>query len=109
MDGGARDSQPLDVLRPSSEDRLDSWKEIAAHLKRSVRTSRPWEAEEDLLELRQQMQSCDSQIALDVEDVTLVDATAVRFLADCESERVTMQRGPFYILAWIERERKGNG
>jgi ABC-type transporter Mla MlaB component len=89
--------------------RLDSWKEIAAHLKRSVRTSRCWEAEEDLLELRRQMQSRDSQIALDLEDVTLVDATAVGFLADCESEGVTLQRGSPYILAWIDREREGNG
>ena len=32
----------------------------------------PLEAEEDLLELRRQMQSRDSQIALDLEDVTLV-------------------------------------
>ena len=55
------------------------------------------------------MQSRDSQIALDLEDVTLVDATAVRFLADCESEGVTLQRGSFYILAWIDREREGNG
>jgi hypothetical protein len=97
------------VLRPSSEDRLDSWKEIAAHLKRSVRTSRCWEAEEDLLELRRQMQSRDSQIALDLEDVTLVDASAVGFLADCESEGVTLQRGSPYVLAWIDREREGNG
>jgi hypothetical protein len=109
VDSGARDSPPLDVLRPSSEDRLDSWKEIAAHLKRSVRTSRCWEAEEDLLELRRQMQSRDSQIALDLEDVTLVDATAVGFLADCESEGVTLQRASPYILAWIDREREGNG
>ena len=93
MDSGARDSPPLNVRRPSREDRLDSSKKIAAHLKRSVRTTRRWEAEEDLLELRRQMESRDSQIALDLEDVTLVDATAVGFLADCESEGVTLQRG----------------
>ena len=32
----------------SSEDRLDSWKEIAAYLKRGVRTVRRWEREEGL-------------------------------------------------------------
>jgi hypothetical protein len=96
------------MLRPSSEDRLDSSKEIAVHLKRSIRTSRRWEAEEDVLELRRQMQSRDSQIALDLEDVTLVD-TAVRFLEDCVSEGVTLQRGSPYILPWIDREREGNG
>ena len=55
------------------------------------------------------MQSRDPQIALDLEDVTLVDATAVGFLADCESEGVTLPRGSPYILAWIDREREGNG
>jgi TolB-like protein/Flp pilus assembly protein TadD len=33
---------------PSAADRLDSWKEIAAYLKRSVRTVRRWESEQDL-------------------------------------------------------------
>src|SRR5262245_15076891 len=47
MDGGAHDPPPLDV-RPCGEDRLDSWKEIAEYLKRSVRTARRWEAEEGL-------------------------------------------------------------
>jgi hypothetical protein len=32
----------------SAEDRLDSWKEIAAYLKRGVRTVRRWEREEGL-------------------------------------------------------------
>jgi tetratricopeptide (TPR) repeat protein len=48
VDSGARDSSRVHVLRPSSDERLDSWKEIAAYLKRSVRTSRRWEAEENL-------------------------------------------------------------
>src|SRR5215813_11197614 len=47
MYGGANDSPPLNV-RPSAEDRLDSWKEIAKYLKRSVRTVRRWEADESL-------------------------------------------------------------
>ena len=45
------------------------------------------------------MQSGDSQIAVDLEDVTLVDATGVRVLADCELEGVTLQCGSPYILA----------
>jgi TolB-like protein/tetratricopeptide (TPR) repeat protein len=47
MLGGAHESPPPDV-RPSCEDRLDSWKEIAEYLKRSVRTVRRWETEESL-------------------------------------------------------------
>lgn len=44
--GGAPVHQPLD---PSSkEDRLDSWKDIAAYLKRSVPTVQRWEKEEGL-------------------------------------------------------------
>ena len=34
--------------RPSAQDRLDSWKEIAAHLNRDVRTLFRWEAQEQL-------------------------------------------------------------
>ena len=103
----ARDSSPPDVLRPSSEDRLDSWKEIAAHLRRSVRTSRRWEAEEDLLELRRQMQTRDSPIALDLE----VPWTSPRsaFLRTASRTGVTLLRGSPCILAWIDREREGNG
>jgi hypothetical protein len=44
-----------------------------------------------------------------LEDVTLVDATALHFLADCESEGVTLHHGSPYILAWIDGEREGNG
>jgi TolB-like protein/Tfp pilus assembly protein PilF len=47
MLGGAHESPPLDV-RPSGQDWLDSWKEIAEYLKRSVRTVRRWETEESL-------------------------------------------------------------
>src|SRR6516164_6357821 len=35
-------------LKHSAGDRLDSWKEISAYLKRSVRTVHRWESEEGL-------------------------------------------------------------
>jgi TolB-like protein/thioredoxin-like negative regulator of GroEL len=38
----------MPTVAPSSEDRLDSWKEIAAYLKRGERTVRRWEREEGL-------------------------------------------------------------
>ena len=44
---GKRDSQVESSLFHTSE-RLDSWKEIAAYLKRSVRTVHRWEKEETL-------------------------------------------------------------
>src|SRR5262245_55851071 len=43
-----REPSTLGEQPPSAADRLDSWKEIAAHLKRSVRTVRRWEAEQGL-------------------------------------------------------------
>ncbi len=38
----------VEPLRSSANDRLESWKEIAAHLQRSVRTAKRWERVEGL-------------------------------------------------------------
>jgi len=44
-----RPSQGVPVLAsPNAKDRLDSWKEIATHLKRTVRTVQRWERHEGL-------------------------------------------------------------
>src|SRR5262245_40599993 len=45
---GTPQSLPSEPQTPSVADRLDSWKEIAAHLKRSVRTVHRWESEQGL-------------------------------------------------------------
>lgn len=37
-----------DSAKPDTDDRLDSWKEIASHLKRTVRTVQRWEKQEGL-------------------------------------------------------------
>src|SRR5260370_31650427 len=42
---GSSKLQPPTNLRESSAERLDSWKEIAAYLKRDERTVRRWESE----------------------------------------------------------------
>src|SRR5262245_10370296 len=39
---------PRDPVPPAPEERLDSWKEIAGYLKRSVRTVTRWEQEHGL-------------------------------------------------------------
>lgn len=44
----ASDEPRSDTSEPASVDRLDSWKEIAAYLRRSVRTAKRWEAGEGL-------------------------------------------------------------
>lgn len=41
-------SQHGEATEPAALDRLDSWKEIAAHLKRDIRTLHRWETEEGL-------------------------------------------------------------
>jgi hypothetical protein len=44
-----RESHGASVLaNPEANDRLDSWKEIASHLKRTVRTAQRWERHEGL-------------------------------------------------------------
>src|SRR5262245_39064935 len=74
-----REEQPL------SPERLDSWKEIAAYLKRSVRTVRRWEAEEGLPVHRHVHQNAGSVYAFNNElDAWLIsrrvqlDSTAAR-------------------------------
>ncbi len=47
MTNGGRTPSPEPSPAPSS-DRLDSWKEIASYLKRSVRTVTRWERQEGL-------------------------------------------------------------
>ena len=47
-------------------------------------------------------------VALDLEDVTLIDRDAVKFLARCESENIRLKNCPGYIREWIDHERKGD-
>ena len=44
-------------------------------------------------------------ITLDLHEVKLVDRDAVRFLARCEVEGITLVHCPTYIRVWIEREK----
>ena len=44
-------------------------------------------------------------LTLDLHEVKLVDREAVRFLARCEAEGITLVHCPAYIRAWIEREK----
>jgi TolB-like protein len=46
--GNVTQGYSIDPERPAATDRLDSWKEIAGYLGRSVRSVRRWEAEEGL-------------------------------------------------------------
>jgi len=44
-------------------------------------------------------------IILDLSEVTLVDAGAVRFLIGCEEEGVELENCPPYVREWMVRER----
>ena len=44
-------------------------------------------------------------LTLDLHEVKLVDREAVRFLARCEAEGITLVHCPAYIRAWIEQEK----
>jgi hypothetical protein len=44
-------------------------------------------------------------IVLDLEDVALVDVSAVRFLSSCEAEGIELLHCAPYIRKWMDRER----
>jgi hypothetical protein len=60
---------------------------------------------EHLDELRRQI-AASAPSALELKEVTLVDADAVRFLGTCESEGIQLLNCSAYIREWIVRERE---
>jgi hypothetical protein len=63
---------------------------------------------EHLDELRRQI-AASAPSALEMKEVTLVDADAVRFLSSCESEGIQLLNCSAYIREWIVRERESAG
>ena len=59
---------------------------------------------ENLAELKTQMQIHPSPIALELAEVTLVDADTVRFLAMVEAAGTELRNCPLFIREWIRRE-----
>jgi anti-anti-sigma regulatory factor len=66
---------------------------------------------EDVTELQRlfALERADHHLVLDLNDVTLVDREAVKFLARCEADSIRLQNCPGYIREWIERERERIG
>ena len=60
-----------------------------------------------LPELQQLLESEaeNQKIVLDLQEVKLVDREAVRFLARCEAEGITLVHCLSYIRAWIGQEK----
>lgn len=58
-----------------------------------------------IADLRRQVQNRDSLIVLDLAQVNLVDIPSVRFLRDCQDQKIELRNCPPYIREWIRRER----
>jgi hypothetical protein len=52
------------------------------------------------------MGSCDPNVTLDLEEVTVVDVEVVRFLGSCEKKGTELLHCPPYIREWISREQQ---
>ena len=61
---------------------------------------------EHLPELEKQIRESESKIALDLENLNLVDVEAVRFLGSCEAAGITLLNCSPYIRDWIGKERE---
>ena len=59
---------------------------------------------ENIAELKMQMQVHPSLMALELGEVTLVDAETVRFLAEAEAGGTELRNCPLFIREWIRRE-----
>jgi anti-anti-sigma regulatory factor len=66
---------------------------------------------ENLAELKRVMglEATAHNLVLDMKDVTLVDQSAVRFLARCDADSVTLENCPPYIRDWIAAEKRHGG
>jgi hypothetical protein len=62
---------------------------------------------DDVAELQRlfDLEATKQNLTLDLHEVKLVDREAVRFLARCEAEGITIVHCPAYIRVWIEREK----
>ncbi len=60
---------------------------------------------EYLDELRAQVRKHGPRLVLDLDEVTLVDVGAVRFLIACDAEGIELRHCAPYIREWMGRER----
>jgi hypothetical protein len=60
---------------------------------------------EHLPDLAAQIRTGGSRIVLDLQEITLVDVDAIRFLRDRQAERVVLINCSPFIATWIAKER----
>src|SRR5208282_571502 len=58
-----------------------------------------------LEELRQRIENKAALVVLDLAEINLVDLQSVRFLRDCQDQKIEVRNCAPYILEWIRRER----
>jgi hypothetical protein len=49
------------------------------------------------------------KVALDLEEINLIDLDGVRFLNACEAHGIEIMRSPAYIKDWMDQERGRQG
>jgi hypothetical protein len=64
---------------------------------------------EHIDQVKAELSTSGTQVALDLDEVDLLDVECVRFLNKCQAEGISMLRCSPYIKEWMLRERKGNG
>ena len=81
--------------------------ERAAHGAFVLFTLSGWIQGTDVAELQRllDLEANKQTLTLDLHEVKLVDREAVRFLARCEADGLTLVHCPSYIRAWIEQEK----
>ena len=60
---------------------------------------------EHVHQVKAELDRCQSPVALDLEEVGLVDVEAIRFLNSCEAAGVSVLHGSAYIRTWMSQER----
>src|SRR6266704_707998 len=71
----------------------------------SVRLSGDFRSEH-VHQVKAEIDRCQSPVALDLEEVGLVDVEAIRFLNSCEAAGVSVLNGSAYIRTWMSQERE---
>ena len=61
---------------------------------------------EQLNDLRTELERGGPQVTLDLDELNLVDIDAVRFLIACTAQGVKVVNSSHYIREWMHRERK---
>jgi hypothetical protein len=60
---------------------------------------------EHLNQVQAEIELCESPAVLDLEEVDLVDLTAIRFLNACEAKGILLLNCSSYIRKWMTQER----